>query len=378
MKKSKMKTIVTVMLFAVMSLMAGSVVASFATDGPAALTHNYDLALAVSASGIMALQLGMKYAPKRNSDITFTAAGIAQELWVDVIIDKLFASNDVVMRTHSESDYVLGGSVVHLPQAGAAPAVVKNRDVFPATAVRRTDTTGTYPLDVYTTDPTHIPDAEKMEISYDKMVSELNDHLEVLRGTITVELLHNWAGVGAGQVLRTTGADSALNLAPSATGTRKIFTVADLKRAMVALNKQDVPQNNRVALLPSDMYGELLDDPVLQQRDVAKEADYANGILARLYGFDIMERSSNTLFTNAATPVKKATDAVAAATDNQSALIFQGSCLTHARGEVMFYEKVGDPQFYGDVYSALVKFGGRQRRTVDGKGIISIVQAAGA
>lgn len=374
-----MKTIVTVMLFAVMSLFAGSVVASVATSGPNPLTHNYDLALAVSAAGLMALQVGMKYGPALNAGYSgLTQAGIAQEFWVDVIIDKLFAANDVVMRTHNESEYVLGGSVVHLPQAGAAPTVVKNRSSFPATAVRRTDTTGTYELDVYTTDPTHIPDAEKMEISYDKVASVLRDHLEQLRTTITVELLHKWAGVGATQILRTTGADSALNLAPSATGTRKVFTAADLKRAMVALNKQDVPQTDRVVLLPSDMYGELLDDPFLQNRDVAKEADYKNGILARLYGFDIMERSANTLFTNAGTPVKKAPDAASAVSDNQSALAFQGSCLTHARGEVRFFENVGDPQFYGDVYSALVKFGGRQRRTVDGKGVISIVQAHGA
>lgn len=374
-----MKTIVTVMLFAVMSLMAGSVVASVATSGPDPVTHNYDLALAVSATGLMALQLGLKYGRKLNANYSgLTQAGIAQEFWVDVIIDKLFASNDVVMRTHSESDYVLGGSVVHLPQAGAAPAVEKNRAVFPAAAVRRTDTTGTYPLDVYTTDPTHIPDAEKLEISYDKVVSVLRDHLEVLRSTITVELLHNWAAVGAAQILRTTGDDSGLNLAPGATGTRKTFKAADLKRAMVALNKQDVSQESRVVLLPSDMYGELLDDPFLQNRDVAKEADYKNGILARLYGFDIMERSANTIFTNATPPVKKAPGAATAGSDNQSALAFQGSCLTHARGDVKFFENTGDPQYYGDIYSALVKFGGRQRRTVDGKGVISIVQAHGA
>lgn len=303
--------------------------------------------------------------------------GIDVEIWINMIIDKLFVDNSILTKVFREDDRVLGGSVVHIPQAGANAGGEKNRTVFPAGAVTRTDTDITYPLDVYTTNPVHILDAEKMQISYDKMASVMIDQIEWLDGAITADALYAWAATGAGQIVRTSGADSADNLAPSATGTRKIMTVKDFKKAMIALNKQNASKMGRFALLDSDMLGELMDDPALLARDVAKEADYKEGRVARLFGFDIMERSENTLFTNASTPVKKAVGATAAATDNKSSLFFQRDSLTLALGEKKFYANEADALYFGDVYSALLKAGCRQRRS-DGKGIVSLVQTAGA
>lgn len=303
--------------------------------------------------------------------------GVDVELWIRVIIDKLFPSSSILARAFREDDYVLGGAVVHIPQAGANTGGVKNRAVFPGVAVRRADTDITYPLDVYTTNPVHIPDAEKMQISYDKMASVMVDQIGWLDGAITTDALYAWAAINGTQIARTSGAASALSLAPSATGTRKVFTVADFKRAMVLLNKQDAPKEGRVALLDSDMYGELLDDPLLTNRDVAREADYKEGRVARLYGFDIMERSANTLFDNTGTPVKKAVGAAAAADDNKSSLFFQRDCVALAMGEKKFYANENDALYYGSVYSALLKGGARQRRS-DGAGIVSVVQSAGA
>lgn len=303
--------------------------------------------------------------------------GIDVEIWINMIIDKLFPDNSILSKVYREDDRVLGGSVVHIPQAGANAGGEKNRTVYPAGAVTRTDTDITYPLDIYTTNPVHILDAEKMQISYDKMASVMIDQIEWLDGSITDDALYAWAGVGAGQIVRTSGADSADNLAPSATGTRKIMTVKDFKKAMVAMNKQNASKMGRIALLDSDMLGELMDDPMLQNRDVAKEADYKEGRVARLFGFDIMERSANTVYDNTATPVKKAVGAVGAATDNKSSLFFQRDSLTLALGEKKFYANEADALYFGDVYSALLKAGCRQRRS-DGKGIVSLVQTVGA
>ena len=44
-------------------------------------------------------------------------------------------------------------------------------------------------------------------------------------------------------------------------------------------------------------------------------------------------------------------------------------------GDIKFFERVGDPTYYGDIYSVSVRMGARIRRE-DAKGIVAIVQAA--
>lgn len=325
----------------------------------------------------LALFAGTVFQLKRAQGVAQAIGGIDVEFWTTVLMDVLFPKNSFMQRSVDHGDYVLNGVVVHVPNAGAVPALVRSRSVYPATASQRTDVDLVYGLVEYTTDPTHITKKEQTTIAYDKVASILRTHSQVITKGIADDLHYNWSAGAAAQILRTTGADSALNLSPSATGTRKVFTTADLSRAMTAMNLQEVPDEGRVCLLPSQMYEELLNDPDLKKRDVAKEADYKNGILARLYGFDIMQRSTATLFTNAATPVKKAVGAAAAATDNLAALCWQEGMVCRAAGTVTPFQDNDNPLYYGDILSALARAGGRQMRN-DGKGVISIVQAAGA
>ncbi len=367
MKRTKLIAVFLVM--AIVALFAGTVLTSLAQMAHPEL--NTSVAVPMLSAALFTVMAFTRKAEKRD----VVAHGVDVEIWVNMIVDKLFADNSILTKVLREDDRVLGGAVVHIPQAGANVGGEKNRTVFPAGAVRRADTDIVYPLDVYTTNPHHIPDAEQMQISYDKMASAMVDQIEWLDGSITTDALYAWAGVGAGQIARTSGADSAENLAPGATGTRKVMTVKDFKRAMVLLNKQNASKTGRFALLDSDMLGELMDDPMLQARDVAKEADYKEGRVARLFGFDIMERSEITVYDNTGVPVKKAVGAVGAATDNKSSLFFQKDSLCLALGEKKFYANEGDALYYGDVYSALLKAGARQRRA-DGKGIVSLVQSA--
>lgn len=380
------RTIVTVLLLAVVSLFTGSVIAAVDQSSDNPMFPSQEMAVAITAGGIFSLSVAKRYAkapswPQWLAPGAHTGhvnvAAVQAELWVDFIIDKLFKDNSILRSVRRLDNFVLGGTVVHMPQAGANLGGEKNRTVFPAGVVQRTDTELTFPLDHYTTNPALLQNVEQAELSYDKMASLLVDQMEWLDEAVTGEMLVVWSGVGASQILRTSGADSALNLAPSATGTRKKLTAADFKAAMVALNKQNVSKQDRVALLDSDMFGELLEDPMLQARDVAREADFKEGRIARLYGFDIMERSDVCVFTNASTPVKKAYGAAGAATDNKSSLFFQKNAIGLALGTVEFFENKQDPTYYGDIYSALVRAGGRQLRA-DGKGVISMVQAHGA
>lgn len=273
-------------------------------------------------------------------------------------------------------EYVLAGKIVHIPQAGAASGVVKNRTSLPANVVKRTDTDVVYALDEYTSNPVLIPNIDTLQLSYNKRDSVLSQDKQTLSETVAEEMLRSWAPTTATQIIRTSGAASAAT-ADGATGNRKLFVKEDLMTARTRMNKANVPKAGRVSLIPSDLYDQLQRDKDLLLRDYAGEVDVKNGIITRLFGFNLMERSGVLKYTNAATPVVKDPGAATAATDNDAVLCWQQGFVERALGTVDMFERLNDPQFYGDVYSFLVMYGGRIRRA-DGKGVYAIVQDAAA
>ncbi|MCW3120687.1 MAG: hypothetical protein JWQ38_179 [Flavipsychrobacter sp.] len=301
---------------------------------------------------------------------------IQKEIWQDHIEGNLFKNNEFLLASTDAGQYVLQGKVVHIPQAGALATIVKNRSSIPATVVQRGDTDVTYTLDEYTTDPILIPNAETFELSYNKRESVLGEYESSLRQTVADNLLIDWCPTGStGTVIRTTGANTATHLAGT-TGTRKKFTVNDLKNAQLQLNKQNIPMEGRYALISADMFQQLTDDmSATQYRDFSAAYDVKDGILGRLFGFNIMMRGGVATYTNDAAPVVNPYGASAAVTDNDGVLCWQVGAVERALGQITFFERIGDPTFYGDVYSVSVRMGARMRRS-DAKGIIAIVQAA--
>ena len=301
---------------------------------------------------------------------------IQREIWQDHIEGNLFKNNEFLLASTDATQFVLQGKVVHIPQAGAVPNVVKNRTTVPATVVQRADTDITYSLDEFSTDPILIPNIESYELSYNKRESVLGEHEASLRQSVADNLLYNWSPTGStGLVIRTTG-DAVLTTLDGTTGNRKKFVVQDLKNAQNQMNKQNIPMEERYALMSSDMLQQITDDmSATQYRDFSAAFDAKNGLLGRLFGFNIMMRSGVVTYTNDSAPVVNAVGATAVATDNDGILCWQIGAVERAIGQINFFEKMGDPTYYGDVYSVSVRMGGRIRRT-DAKGIIAIVQAA--
>lgn len=303
------------------------------------------------------------------------------EIWQEFIVKNLFKSNEFLQYLLNRDQYVLAGKVVHIPQAGANPGVTKNPTSFPLTASQRTDSDVTYPLNQYVTDPVHIQDAEKIELSYDKIADVMDHHLSKLREELANDAIYDmvrvFADASAGVArIRTTG-DAVVAHLPSATGNRKKFVKEDLKRARFLMNKQSIPMNDRYSLISSDMMEQLQDDADLLKRDSSLELDMKGGVIDRLYGFNLIERATTVAMDNAATPVAKAPGAAGAATDNDTAVCWQRNSAERALGQVKFFERLNDPLYTGDIYNALVRFASRPSRA-DSKGIIAIVQDASA
>lgn len=299
---------------------------------------------------------------------------IQKEIWTAAIVENLFASNSFLSKAFNADEYVNQGKTVHIPQAGAPSGVKKNRTELPATVAKRTDTDVTFVLDEYTTNPICIPHADTVELSYDKRESVLRNDKLKLADEVALSFIDAWSPA-ATRCIETTGAEVDA-YTPEATGKRKGLCKADVLALMTKFNAEDIPQEGRYLLLDAYMYSQLLAD-LTQSENMAflACADAANGIVGKLFGFNVMTRSTVALYD--ATKTKKAWSAEGAATDLAAALAWHEQSVCRALGEVKAFENEGDPTFYGDIYSFLVRAGGRILRS-DNKGVAAIVQGTPA
>ena len=297
---------------------------------------------------------------------------IQKEIWLAAIVEGLFAQNSFLSKAFNADEFVLAGKKVYIPNAGAASGVSKNRTELPAAVTKRTDTAIDFSLDEYTTNPIHIPNADTVELSYNKRESVLRQDKLALQDEVALDFIYKWSPA-LGKCLRTTGSAVAAHT-PDGTGNRKAFTKADVLAAMTRFNQENIAQEGRYMMLDAVMYSQLLNDLTANENSAfLASADAQRGVVGRLHSFEIMMRANCALYTTAGVP--KLWSAAAVATDNAAALAWHELSVCRALGEVVAFEKTGDPTYYGDIYSFLVRAGGRPMRS-DGKGLLCIIQDA--
>lgn len=292
---------------------------------------------------------------------------LQKQIWLSSIVELLFASNTFAARSIDHSAFVTN-KTVHVPNAGSAPSVTKNRSVFPATASQRTDYDLTYDINEYSTNPVHIQNAEQVELSYNKRESVLKQMKSALADNVHIDLALSWVPSGYAKV-GTSGAATPAHLA-TATGNRQAMTKADVLAVKNLFDLDDVPQEGRCILLDAVMYNQLLAS--LSESEAAAfnaSVDAQRGIVGRLYGFDIYMRS--TVFRVVAAGTSMASSA--GATDSAAGLAWQEDCVSRAVGNHELFENEKDALYYGDVMSALVRAGGKYIRN-DKKGVAVIYQ----
>jgi hypothetical protein len=352
------------------------------------------LALAVAKPWLPMIGLGISSLAGGNVH----AAGISQEIWEKHIEENLFKDNEFFMGMTDSSEYV-NFKTVHNPNAGGVPSVTKNRSLggAPTNTNLRTDVTVDWNIDEYTSDPFLITNAEEVELSYNKRESVLYEMEMALREVIADNCLINIAPTGAAvlpanmggttnnNILRSTGitnndpADvrAAVAYLPGATGNRLTFTLYDIRQAKLYLDKTRVPKEDRYMLMSPDAEQQLINDLIATKyrASLGDVFDTKAGTVSSLLGFKLYNRSTVCVYDNTATPVVKAYGAAAAATDNDAILFWQKAYVEQAKGDIRVFETLNSAINYGDVYSALIRFGASKRRTSE-LGIGAIVQAA--
>jgi hypothetical protein len=276
---------------------------------------------------------------------------------------------------YNADQYVLMGKVVHIPQSGNPSAVVKNRTDLPATVTKRADTDVTYALDEFTTDPRLIPNADTVELSYDKRDSVTGEDKKALSDVVAEEALYTWAnGLPTASILTTKGAAVEAS-AEAATGERGAASRTDLQKMRTLLMKQKKWKEGQMyALIPSSMLAQMFPANDVVTATYAQnltEEERRNGVVYKANGWHVMERG--TVLRYATNGTLKAQGAAGAATDNEGAFFWEKNSLERALGEIKMYQDEGNPLYYGDIYSFLVRFGGRRRRA-DNKGVAVLVQ----
>lgn len=358
-----MKAIIKVLFALAILLYAGSVVDN-STD---AIVNVSAFAFAV----LLIAGLCIPYRYYKKADELYAVTPM--KVWQTYIIEKLRRANDWLSRSSDATAKVLAGSTVYIPQAGADPTIEVNSTSYPATPIPRVDADVNYTLDIFRTVPHHVPWAELQDISYDKLDSILAQHTDSLIEAIGDSMLIRWAATTAIQEITTTGAD----IAPvgNQTGNRKGFSHKDLMTAMILFNTQDIPKKGRVAVIDDNMYGYFYDEMTDKQFNSFNQ--YANnetGMLGKLHSFDVYSRSAVLNYATA-TLTPNAYAAAQLATDNLASLCWHPNYVERAKGDIKRFVDKDRPEYYGDLTSAIVKFGGRKKRS-DNKGVVSIIQGA--
>lgn len=339
------------------------------------------------AGGVLAAGAVMPYVTKQIANEAGVLS-ITVQIWQKHIEEEIFKDNSFMRKSHNADEYVLGGKIVHIPQSGGSGAVVKNRTSLPATIRQRTDTTVLYALDAFTTDPVLIPNVETKELTYDKRNSVLGEDMDNIKQEVAEQTLHNWvqspllAGVAATALpaankFLTTGASVAAQ-APM-TGNRNAASRTDLQilqNYFRTINRW-IEGKMHIMLPPAflmEMYpADSIITATLMQS--VTEAERRSGVLLKDQGFNIMSRSS--VITTTAAGVVRAPGEAGGVTDGLAAIAWYEESVELAMGTIDAFEKLKDPQFYGDVYSFEVRVGGRARRS-DYKGIAILRQATPA
>lgn len=296
-----------------------------------------------------------------------------KEIWLSTVVDNFFPANSFVVKSVDDSAYC-DGKRVHIPNAGKPSSVETNRSSLPGSVKKREDNDLTYMINEHTTDPVLLPEAEKVELSYDKRNSLIVNDRAQLREAAMQDIIYSWAG-SLKKFVETTGGERDSHTSETATGKRKKIVRADVWKLMTLFNSQNVPQEGRYLMLDAYMYADLLEDMTEADKfSFLGSADVQAGVLGKFASFNIVSpRPVVRVATSTKNVIKW--NAEGEATELAAGLAWQDKCVSRAIGETKMFGSEDDPTYYGDIYSFLVRAGGSRRR-YDSTGVALLIEAA--
>ena len=331
----------------------------------------YAVGLSVSIS-VIGLALNVKTEK-------YAYMALIKEIWVNQVQDTLNMDAAFLPYSTDHSQYVAFGTV-HLPQSGSNPTILVNPTVFPLAISPRVDTDRTYSLVRYALEPTIIDNLDALQVSYDKRQSVIGQQMSTLVDTIGTRVAYAWSASGAANIAETTGSAVDTWLSPGSTGTRKAVALADIANLAKKLDKDNVSRQGRKLLMQADMFWELfaISEVVRASYNGFQANALATGVVAQIFGFDIMMRPTVSIYAkNATTPT--AVGAATAVDDSYACIAWHPSFVSRALGTITPMYDSGDngngkPEYLGKVFNMEVMLGAAILRD-DMKGVAVLKQA---
>ena len=267
-------------------------------------------------------------------------AGVLTEVWTGELVKKLRRAMEATFLDGiPDASSIVNNDVIHLVEVGVDPDVLINNTTYPIPLQALNDQDIAIQLDKFQTKVTPVTDDELYAISYDKMQRVKESHGQAINDAKFEKAAHALCASGntaTTPVLKTTGAKDA-------TTNRLKMTVGDLlamKRAMDGLN---VPTQGRRLVLCADHVNDLLE--ASQQFKEQYNINRNEGIVGRLYGFDVYEFGATPLYTTAG--AKKAVGSTASTGEFHSSFAFYTQRVFKATGSTKMYwsEASKDPEY---------------------------------
>ena len=289
-----------------------------------------------------------------------------KELWSSIVTKELLASNTFLDAIKNYGSYV-DNKYVHIPvQQADFSTVLVNPTSFPISTVNtRVDTDNQVLMDLFACQPIALDSPiEFYELNYDKRADVMQQAINLLKQTIADKALIDlgtWSGV---TITTCTGTGKTSSNAYQS-GNRASISASDILKIKYQFDSQDVPAEDRVLLLPAEMYNDLLKLPdfkasYLLTTDVNKFN--IPGTVGKIYDFTVVMRSRVLLTNSGATIVNTTTNKFASLTAgtgqtaaNAAGIAFSLQTVGKAAGEIKLYERVEDPLYLTTIINMSVR-----------------------
>lgn len=263
--------------------------------------------------------------------------GVYTEVWTGEMVKKLNAGLQATFL-NGIPDYStnVNNETIHLVDVGGDPDVLVNNTTYPIPIQDLEDGDIALSLDKFQTKATRVTDDQLYAISYDKMASVIERHMDAI---VTVKYkkfahaLAPYSHTAKTPVIQTSGETDA-------TSGRKKITLKDIIALKRTFDNMEVPEDGRVLVLCPDHVNDLLE---LDQSFRDKYYNYTTGKLMNMYGFEIYTFVNTPYFNK--NGVKLAYNAVPTATDHKGSFAFYRPRMFRAQGSIKMYysEAVNNP-----------------------------------
>jgi hypothetical protein len=302
---------------------------------------------------------------------------------------ELFPANEFYKKSRVESGIGPDVENVEIPVSGDISAALSgDPESLPLQVETRTDTKKSYPVEQLYTKPVVIRREEDIVLNYNKRQDVIDAQAMSLNTRAARVAAVNWGANLATNIIRTSGSTTRACEITGTTGTRKVIAKADMLSVLTTFRRMNLPNlgvGSVWGLITPEMAEDLLNIQEFVDADKTGEqrSRLLTGEFAFIAGMNLMIRSDNNgstgvKYNNDATPLKSAIDTAVAATDNAAGIFWHPKMVRHAEGNAAALIDRNKPEWLGaTLVSSVVRFGATFDRP-DEKGIVALVQAAGA